>query len=334
LAVPLSEQNPNYEEREQVYKEVERAEEGLFVNKTDRKRHLALGYADIGDSMMRQLRMGDAHKAYKQSLEILSELNNQERTEAVSNDIVTINSKLSRLVETSRSTMVAELTGARILAITGGEGATRQVTVDRGTEDGVLAGMEGTIFSIQAKSGDHERKVKQIGTSRVIKTALRSAIVEVTMNEPSGDGLVQVGDMVQVSAKVPALIERSLLWKLAKFHVDFYSRDKKRIFFDYRSLYADENGETLARVLDAILEDIGQAAREFADRDFMKEKIDRGRFKDKTLREAMESATRQDVLDFLKYVARYPATYYGKDQNAVAAWAYWAQDLGAAQPGP
>ena len=121
--------------------------------------------------------------------------------------------------------------------------------------------------------------------------------------------------MVEVKAKVPPLPVRSVLWSLAKYHIDFYGEDGKRMLMDYRSLYADENEELDERVLEAMLGEIRNSAKALAAKDFMSQKLTTGRFKGKTLHEAMESPTRQDLLDFLKYVNRYPATYYGKDRS-------------------
>ncbi|HZE68511.1 MAG TPA: hypothetical protein VE135_03165 [Pyrinomonadaceae bacterium] len=328
LAISLVDKNSNYEERERVYREQERAEEGLFVNEIERKRHLAAGYVEIGDSMWKQLRSAEAYRAYKQSREILSDLSKKERNEAVSADLVVVNSKIAHLVERSRSSMVPEPASSRILSIDRGEAASREVTIDRGSEDGVLAGMEGSVWSTYNKAGDSERKVDRIGKALVIKTAPRSATVELTMTNPKGNGMVILGDMVEFKAKVPALPERSVLWSLAKYHIDFYGEDGRQILVDYRSLYGDENGQLVEQVFDTMLSEIRKSSKALATRDFMNEKLTTGRFKDKTLREVMDNPTRSDLLDFLNYVNRYPATYYGKDQNIGRVWGIWAA-LGA-----
>ena len=120
-----------------------------------------------------------------------------------------------------------------------------------------------------------------------------------------------------------AIPERSILWRLAKYHIVFTSEDGKRIFDDYRILHAGETEQLVDQAFDAMVNEIKKTAEVLAARDVMKTKLTEGRFKDKTLREAMQSPTRQDLLDFLNYVMKYPATHYGKDEKIGRAWGTW-----------
>jgi hypothetical protein len=329
LALSLRDSDSDYyDERERSYKERERAEAGSGGSETDRKRHLAAGYTEIGDIMLRQLDTLQANRAYQEGKRILSDLSKLGKNEGVSADLAVVDSKLSRLSEVARTTTILEWTSCRILAVKRSGGPTREVTIDRGSDDGVTGG-EGSVLSIYSKDGDHERKVQTIAKARVISVAPRSATVEVTMDHPDGDGLVRVGDMVEVKAKVPPLPDRSVLWRLAKYHITFTSEDSGRVHADYRRLYSQENPELVDEVLDAFINDIRATAKLLADREVMSKTLTEGRFKGKTLRQAMENPTRADVLDFLNYVMKYPRDFYGQESKIGRAWGSWV--LGGAR---
>jgi len=143
------------------------------------------------------------------------------------------------------------------------------------------------------------------------------------MDHPDGDGLVRVGDMVEVKAKVPPLPDRSILWRLAKYHITFTSEDSKRVHTDYRRLYTQENLELVDEVLDAMINDIRDTAKLLADREVMSKTLTEGRFKGKTLHQTMENPTREDVLDFLNSVMKYPRDYYGQELKIGRAFGTW-----------
>ena len=324
LALSLRDSTSDYyEERERAYKEQERAEVGLGIAETDRKRHLAAGYTEIGDIMLRQLDTLRANRAYQESKKILFDLSKLGKTEGVSADLAVVDSKLSHLLELAKTTTIFEWTSCRILALKRSDGPTREVTIDRGSDDGLTTGGEGSVLSIYSKDVDHERKVQPIAKARVFSVAPRSATVEVTMDHPDGDGLVRVGDMVEVKAKVPPLPDRSILWRLAKYHITFTSEDSKRVYTDYRRLYTQENPELVDEVLDAMINDIRDTAKLLADREVMSKTLTEGRFKGKTLHQTMENPTREDVMDFLNSVMKYPRDYYGQELKIGRAFGTW-----------
>src|SRR5262249_16324784 len=144
------------------YEERERAEKGVGVSELERQRHLAEGYSQVGDSQLKQDKKGDAYVSYRAALRTLSSVENSDSTGAVKADKAVVNSKLDALLDKSR-----EKISARILAIREGEGKTREVTIDRGSDDGFKAGDEGTLWTVYSKNGNKERKVQKIGTSQV-----------------------------------------------------------------------------------------------------------------------------------------------------------------------
>ena len=314
-----------YKERETYYKERERTEEGLGVSEIERKRHLAAGYTEIGDSLLKQLKTYEAFAAYTASHRVLSELAKRGENAAVSADLVVVAANLSRVREISRTTRVLELASCRILTMEEGRGSHRQVVIDRGRDDGVVPGSEGVVWSIYSMADNKERKVQKIGTAKIITVEPKTAKVEVVMDNASGDGVIQVGDMVEFRVKVPVPLtpKRSVLWQLSKYHINFYSEDGERVFGDYRTLYADENEQLVEQELDAMLKDIPKTAQALADREVMSTKLTEGRFKGQTLKEVMINPTRSALEDFLNYVIKYPATHYGKDETIGRMFGIW-----------
>jgi tetratricopeptide (TPR) repeat protein len=313
LAIALEGDNATY------YEERERTEAGLGVSASERTRHLADGYSHIGDRQLKQDKKAEAYQTYQKALRTLSTVANSDKSGAVANDMAVVNAKITRLLDANR-----EKISGRILTIKEGEGKTREVTIDRGTDDGVVTGEEGTLWTIYSKVDDKERKVQKIGTAKVLSVERDSAAVQVTMADPTGDKLVRVGDMVEVGMRVPPLGDRPNLWGLTKFHIALTSEDGKKVFADYRMLYHDASAETVNRVFDEIVAEIKSTAERLSTIDLMKTAIKKGRFKGKTLLQVMQNPTRADVQGMLDDMWQYPATHYGQDVKVGRAFAVWA----------
>ena len=302
----------------EFYKERERAETGVGINHVEIKRHLADGLSEIGNVQLRSGELSKAYEAYQEALKALSTVANADESGAVKGDLAVINSKLARVLDANR-----EKVSGRILNLKDGAGKTREGIIDRGSYDGVVAGEQGTLWSVYSKVDNKERKVQKIGTARVVSVGRDSATVEVTMEDPTGDKLVRTGDMVEVSARIPPVGDRGKLWDLMKFHIALTSEDEKKVFSDYRSLYADISEHTLNRILDEIAAEIKSTAARLSNIELMKTVIKKGRFKDQTLRQVMENATRTDVRGMLDDMWQYPATHYGQDVKVARTFAVW-----------
>lgn len=312
LAIALESDNATY------YEERERIEAGLGVTAIDRARHLAAGYLHIGDRQLKQDQKADAYQTYQKALRTLSSVAASDTSGAVAGDMAVVKSKIARVLDLNR-----EKVSGRITAIKAADGKDREVTIDRGSDDGLVAGEEGTLWSTYSKADNQERKVQKIGASRVLSVDRKSAIVQVTMDDPSGDKLVRVGDMVEVGARVPPLGDRPNLWGLTKFHIALTSEDGNKVFADYRMLYEDANPETVKRVLAEIAAEIKATAARLSTIDLMKTVIKKGRYKDKTLFDVMSNATPADVQGMLDEMWRYPATHYGQDVKVGRAFGVW-----------
>lgn len=312
LAIALEGDNATY------YEERERTEAGLGISAIERARHLADGYSYIGDRQLKQEKRAEAYQSYQAALRALATVAGSDKSGAVANDMTVVNTKITRLLDANR-----EKISGRILTIKEGAGKTREVTIDRGTDDGVVAGEDGTLWTIYSKVDDKERKVQKIGTAKVLSVERNSAAVQVTMDDPTGDKLVRVGDMVEVGMRVPPLGDRPNLWGLTKFHIALTSEDGKKVFADYRMLYHDASAETLNRVFYEMMVEIKSTAERLSTIDLMKTVIKKGRFKGKTLLQVMQNPTRADVQGMLDDMWQYPATHYGQDVKVGRAFAVW-----------
>ncbi len=308
-------------DRTDFYEEREHAEKGLGVAEVERERHLSEGYARVGDAQLKHDKRSDAYFDYLAALRTLSGVERLDTTGGVKTDAAVVNSKLETLLDKSR-----EKISARILTIKEGEGKTREVTIDRGTVDGFRAGDEGSLWTVYSKNGDKVRKVQKIGTSQVKSVSPDSGVVVVTMDDPKDDKLVQVGDMVEIEARVPPLTNRSALWRLARFHISFISEDGERVFSDYRKLYRDENPDLVNKMLTQMRTEITRQALRISDNEIMKTVIKNGRYKDKTLKQVLDNPTIEDLLGMMNVMLQYPATYYGKDMKIFRTLASWVLD--------
>jgi hypothetical protein len=72
-----------------------------------------------------------------------------------------------------------------------------------------------------------------------------------------------------------------------------------------------------------MINDIRETAKVLSDLEVMSKTLTDGRFKGKTVLQAMENPTRADVLDFLNYVMKYPRDYYGQETKIGRAWGTW-----------
>lgn len=312
LAIALQHDNAEY------YEERQHIESKLGVGEVERKRRLAEGYREIGDVQLRQEKNSPAYLAFKKAQQTLSVVARSDQSGAAGVELALINSRLARLLETS-----LERINGRILTLKEGEGPTREVTVDRGSEDGFTVGEEGTLWSTYSKVGDKERKVQKIGTAKVTGVDLRTATIAVTMDDPKDDKLVRAGDMVEVRTRVPPLPDRSILWRLARYHISLVSEEGDKVFVDYRKLYHDENEKLVHTVLDEMSQEITRLGVRLKDSDLMNTVIKSGRFKDKTLRQVMEKPARADLLAFFQEIWTYPATYYGKEVKVASSFGDW-----------
>jgi Uncharacterized protein conserved in bacteria len=220
---------------------------------------------------------------------------------------------------------VMEEIACRVLSVEPGQGNTRIVTVDRGTMDGLVTGWSGAYHSTyaEAQDGKPARDSKERGKAVLLDVSEQTARARVTMNDPKGDGLVRVGDLVIVKAKVPQVEGgRSLFWRLARLHIDLISLDRATKFVSLRSL-RDETAADAAAPFEAMAEDIRYAGREFGDSPQLTAPLKAGRYKNRSVRQVMETVGREDLTAFAQFVLSFPGKYMGRDWKVSEVFATW-----------
>jgi tetratricopeptide (TPR) repeat protein len=157
------------------YEERERVEASLGISEVDRKRRLAASRMEIGDSQLRRKNIAEAYASYNASLKILNDLaakdKNQDADLSLARGRIEVKGRIEHLWEVAKSSRTVQYTSGRVLTVSAGAGSVREVTVDRGADDGLEVGAEGSVLSAESKTGDHERKVLVIGKSRVTAVA-------------------------------------------------------------------------------------------------------------------------------------------------------------------
>lgn len=318
------------------YKTRADAERGLKIDEHQVLDRLAAGYRQAGDILKRRGDEEGAAKAYAMRWKTLSDaaLGTQDATIVLPggkefaatmgnqkgrHEHLQCDAKITVCEKTEVTSAYGAPIVAAILSLQSGTGKTRIVRIDRGSDDGLVSGATGELFSTFRKD---TRDFDQIGRSEVLSTELRAAFVLVTMDDPTGTGLVQVGDTVQFWVRVPKLENRSELWRMSRFHITFMDMNREKSFFDYRTLYADEKPEVVAEIMDKMIADIRESGRKF-DQVLEGKPLPKGKFAGKTMRQALESTTEADLEQFLKYVGKYPGRYVGNIWNITETYAFW-----------
>jgi tetratricopeptide (TPR) repeat protein len=311
-------------------------ERGMAKSEDEVTRHQVEGYTQAIDLLLKRGKSQEAVEAYKKAKQLIASVPKESAEEASikpsdgapSRQIEAMQAMLAtkekEVYETARSLRRPEWVVCRVSSVTPGNDKVREATLEYGSNDGVTVGAKGDLYSKAAEKG---RSLKSIGQAEVISTKPDSAVVRVTLKEASGDGLVQAGDLVNLELRVPVLPERSLLWTIVKNSITLVGQDKKTVYLDFHKMYLAETPKLVDEILDAMLAEIHEAARETRDQQALATKIEKGRFKDKTLEQALLNSNRDDVLDFLKYVNNGGprAHFYGEDLNTRETYKFWVQ---------
>jgi hypothetical protein len=304
-----------------LYEIREEAERGLGVSEAQAKRNLADGYRQAGDFLKRRGSL-EANNSYRMSWSVLAELSKNLDEEEVRCDAGLTTCTATRTVPGN-----GELVYNGILSIGETGGAIREARIDKGSKDGLVVGAQGAVWSLALKQADgHERAALRRGTGEVLSVEPDSALVRITMDSPAGDGLVRKGDCVMLMARTPAHSKDSRVWPLVKFNAVLEDVNNQKIA-DYRSLYAGDTAEMENRLRQAMLRDVRASGPLYGDRLNQTvldgKPIAKGKFQGKTVRQAFEAATPEDLDESLKYIVQYPGDLFGKRLKPANIFLYW-----------
>lgn len=214
----------------------------------------------------------------------------------------------------------------KIISIEPSHGDKRIVKIDRGSDDGVVLGSTGNVYSPPSVENDHERKAAQIGSAEILSIEPQSSLLMVQMPNPKGDGMVRIGDAIGLSIRTPDLKERSKLWPVLNSSIALLDLQGEKIA-DFRTLYRDESPETDQRIYQKLLDDIHETGRLYGDEFDEGNPILTVKFTDhpKRLRQILEETTKDDLDRFFQYVVKFKASYFGQDWKIGLAYADWVK---------
>lgn len=214
----------------------------------------------------------------------------------------------------------------KITSVEPSHGNKRIVKINRGSADGVLLGSKGDVYSLPSNENGHERKAVQIGTAEILSIEPRSSLLMVEMSNPSGDGMVRIGDAAGLWIRTPDLKDRSQLWHALNASITLSDLDGQRIA-DFRTLYKDESPELDQRIYQRLLDDIHETGRRYGDQLDEGKPISAVKFAERPrrLREILGETTREDLDRFFEYVVKFKASYFGQDWKIGLTYADWVK---------
>ncbi|HUJ39445.1 MAG TPA: hypothetical protein VLW54_02770 [Candidatus Acidoferrales bacterium] len=308
-----------YETRAHIEKDM--GKNPLFI-----ERNRARGYrraADIlgwsSDKLKNEEGEVARRESWKPMQEIAKEKNN---VEVFCDPEITVCTE-NRVVAAHGERILTSVQFVGLVKKTPGEGkdeAEAEVEIDRGSEDGIVDHISGNVYSLASAEGGHERDFKQIGTGEVTSVNLRTARVKVKLTSAEGDGMVRSKDLVYLMARMPGDRQDSKLWDLARFHITLADRQGK-ILLDYRTLYSKDTPDVEDRLYSEMLADLHAAGH--SDNPRMKERLRTARFEGKTLEEALQGATRDDLEQFFDYAFKNRDSYFGHEWKLYEIYEPW-----------
>jgi hypothetical protein len=296
------------------------AQRGMGFSESRIQRTLAFGYRRAADILDKEGENQRAQKAYAKSWNKLAEIAGKNSSEEIRCD-----SSLTTCTFSKTETVTSEWIFASIESIDSGN--ERGAKIDKGTDDGIVVGQEGVIWSRYSKSDKgSERQVMKLGTAKVLSAEPHSALVSVTMDSSEGDGLVRVNDCVRLKARTRPHPEQSRLWSLATYNISIEDLTHKTIV-DYRTLYSNETQELDNTLLQTMLGDLHKSGRIYGDQIaaqfFNGKPIPKGIFEGRTVREAMETATLDDLNKCQDSALHSPGAYFGSRWDTGTIYATW-----------
>jgi Tfp pilus assembly protein PilF/energy-coupling factor transporter ATP-binding protein EcfA2 len=231
--------------------------------------------------------------------------------------------KIARVVAAGRELKYKESFAGKVAEVAPGEGKDREITLGKGSRDDMAApGTQVSVHALPGAGGRLTRDVIRIGKGEILKVSPDRTTVRVTLDDPKGNGLVQVGDLVQYEVELPVLPPRSALLKLAGLEINFTDQDGKPLF-DYRGLSVGATPEMIEGILARMVKEVHDGARNNSLREELGKKIESGRFQGLTIGEAMAKAGRDDVENLLDFAAGNTSPLIGRDWSFAFIYRIW-----------
>ncbi len=217
--------------------------------------------------------------------------------------------------------MTDELIAFNITAVMPNGGATRNVLIRAGTDDGIVVGWRGQCYATRTK-GKGSVRFWHLGAAEVLDAAKHTAVVRVKLKDATGANIVKKNDVVDLKVRVPAL-KRSILWKLVKSNVRFKSFQTKKDFYDYRSLYRAETPELVDAIVKKMAEGIRVAGAKYGELEQLQRVLENGRYAGRRPRDIMVEATAREVHEYLQFMQTFSTSYYNRTRFVEESFADW-----------
>jgi CHAT domain-containing protein/Tfp pilus assembly protein PilF len=209
-----------------------------------------------------------------------------------------------------------------------------QVIYGGGFNDGIVQGSEGTIYGTK-KTDQPDRNYILLG--KIKNTDVRAnytiGIAEF-VNPTDSLSRAVIGDVVEVPIRVSKKQKEDLLDYTVTYGIHILDNDLSYIVHP-RTLLHNQSPELYPEVYGAILQQIRLVWDLYKDRATapFTTNIDSGRFKGKTLIEALRDLKEDDLHAFMSYMITYPAgymgTYHTRFSERIAGWIISGAPMGA-----
>ncbi len=195
------------------------------------------------------------------------------------------------------------------------------VKVDRGSMDGLTAVATNLpIHPVRKIPGQSKANLDNsywLAVGRVVSLGDHTATLELShITEP-----VNPGDCFFYFLDVSPALREDTLFNVAARDTQFRKLGAQDPIYTLGDILADPSQEFHARIVGQFLDEVHSHAAHAGE--VYKNRIEGGSFHGKTLREAFEQTTREQILAFLDYVWVYPASYATRTFNFVEEYAGW-----------
>jgi len=188
---------------------------------------------------------------------------------------------------------------------------TIQVKINFGTYDGIGLGTLGKVKGVKNDIISGHNNLF-LGYCEVVDLAESEAVLKI-FDFQGTDSLHQifVGDMVRLPIQYPKRL-KDIITKCLIDNSNFYNINLYP-FYDYRQWYIHGSDSLEKEIILAMQADIHNAFLKLKDMkiEALEQVCTSGRFKDKTLLEALRITSKKDIKDFLYYSTFYSSFYFG-----------------------
>jgi len=175
----------------------------------------------------------------------------------------------------------------------------------------------------EVKGVSAERPLREIGSGVVI---LYDTLVSCVVKLYHIEDTLEIGDLISLKLKTPALPYRSIFSDLAFTNTFFTNADKEPLYL-LPDIIKRDNKKLEDSIFTAITSDLHGTYERVKNRTNLPEsilkKIEDGRFKGRRPLEILRDVTRKEIESFFLYVKTYPASYMSKDYRASESFAGW-----------